>query len=523
MKTVERTKEGWRVSHFEPPLVLSAERFPTEKAVRLWLDSTEGKAFADYRVGRIALAKKVTPIHRRVAFEEGMAGAPENPEAPKPSESMEGLMDRVWSAMRAKGWNAWDNPGATFDFGVLETYTDFIIAQDYKTQETYKIAFTDDGTSVTFGDPEEYEVTYQKVEGGDGGDTEPTPEPTPDPDAMQMSRCKVRIKGKAIVLSKKGEDSKGNPKYEMLLCQSGETEDGRFVTDNCIRDAVAAGLWDGARSYLSHPDPDTGKRTSEIACALVVPGTVRAEKNPGNGLDAIGTVVVFNTIDGKDVAEALDMGLEYKVPVIGTSVFSESAFKRRGEANGKEYSEIIERFERIDAQDFVDDPAFSRAVARGRVAASRNGNGDELTMDEKQKYEERIAALEKQNKENADKLVSLQREKDVKAELAASGLDQETQDILEPILLENPNPKNRAATIALQRHNMLKNAKRSNPGGGPQDGGNGSDDDADEPNLPPDAKAALDRNAKNAGIKPEFLKLARQKRGQRAEQGVTAD
>lgn len=422
-------------------------------------------------------------------------------------------MERVNAAIMARGWNAFENPEAQYDFMVTETFNDFVIVEDFKTSKTYKLAVTDTGESVTLGEPEEYEVTYTKS----GGDTEPPAEPAAEPSAdeepkpEQMSRTKVRIRGKAVVLSSKGKDSQGNPKYEMLLCQSGETDDGREVSVNCIRGAVVAGLWDGARSYLSHPDPDTGKRTSELACALVVPGTVRAESNGNGGLDAIGTVVVFGTADGKDVAESLDMSLEYKVPVIGTSVYSESAFKRRETVNGKE-REIIERFDHIDAQDFVSDPAFSRAIARGRVAASRNSNnnGDDLTMSQMEELED----LRKRVPGLKNKLATMQRERDVKAELAKSGLDEEDQSILEPILLKTDDAAVRGSMIALQRRNMLKGGKRVGLSGGPQDGDGGQDE---EPNYSPDVKTELDKNAATFGIKPETLAKVRAKR-----RGVTA-
>jgi hypothetical protein len=522
---IEKTKSGWRLPEMDPPLELSQKDYPTENAVRLWLGSTPGQEYMSYRTGRVALAKKVKTIHHRAAFAEDevgkepeapvteptgdQPGKPADPEAPKPAESMEGFMERVNAAIMSRGWNAFENPDAQWDFMVTETFTDFVIVQDFKTSKTYKLSVTDSGEAVTLGEPEEYEVTYTKSGGGDddkpkdddGADDKPE---EGEPDTAKMSRSKVRIRGKAVVLSSKGKDTKGNPKYEMLLCQSGETDDGRYVTDDCVRNAVAAGLWDGVRSYLSHPDPDTGKRTSEIACALVVPKTVRAENNDTGNVDAIADVVVFNTQDGKDVAEALDMGLEYGVAVIGTSVFSESAFKRRGEINGKNYETIVEKFEHIDAQDFVDDPAFSRAIARGRVAASLNGNGDELTMTER----EELVELRK-------KTAQLQREKDVAAELAKSGLDEEDQSILEPLLLKQDDADVRKSMIALQRRNMLRSGKRAALSGGPQDGDGGSDD---EPNYAPDLKAALDKNAKAFGIKPETLAKVRRKRsGQTAE------
>jgi len=514
---IEKTKTGWRLPELDPPLELSQKDYPSENAVRLWLDSTSGQTYMNYRTGRVALAKKVKTIHHLAAFAEETVGKepeppeteptgeqpgkPADPEAPKPNESMEGFMERVNAAIMARGWNAFENPDAQWDFMVTETFTDFVIVQDFKTSKSYKVSVTDSGETVTLGEPEEYEVTYTKSgtgddkpkEGAAGDDKEPS-----ESEVAKMSRSKVRIRGKAVVLSSKGKDTKGNPKYEMILCQSGETDDGRYVTDNCVRDAVAAGLWDGARSYLSHPDPDTGKRTSEIACALVIPKTVRAENNSDGNVDVIADVVVFNTQDGKDVAEALDMGLEYGVAVIGTSVFSESAFKRRGEIDGKNYETIIEKFERIDAQDFVDDPAFSRAIARGRVAASLNGNGDELTMTEREELE----ALRK-------KTAQLQREKDVAAELAKSGLDQEDQGILEPLLLKQDDAGVRKALIALQRRNMLRSGKRVTLSGGPQDGDGSTDD---EPSYTPDLKAVLDKNAKTFGIKPETLAKVRQKR-----------
>ena len=523
---IEKTKAGWRLPEMNPPLELSNKEYPTMESVRLWLDSTPGKQYLGYRTERVALAKKVKQIHHRAAFQEDAVGKEEpppeepkgdaagndpgkaaDPDAPKPSESMEEFMERVNAAIMARGWNGFETPDAPYDFMVTETFTDFVIVQDFKTSKTYKLSVTDTGEAVTLGEPEEYEVTYTKS--GDGGEPVAEPaeggEPEAEPmAAARLSKTKVRIRGKAVVLSSKGKDSKGNPKYEMLLCQSGETDDGRFVTDDCIRGAVAAGLWDGARSYLSHPDPDTGKRTSEIACALVVPKTVRTENNSGGSLDVVAEVVVFNTTDGKNVAEALDMGLEYGVAVIGTSVFSESAFKRRGEINGKEY-EIIEKFERIDAQDFVDDPAFSRAIARGKVAASLNGNGDELTMTEREELEKLRGETAKQKSD----LAALQREKDVKAELAKSGLDEEDQSILEPILLKTDDAAVRGSMIALQRRNMLKGGKRVGLSGGPQDSNGGTDE---EPSCSPDVKAELDKNAATFGIKPETLAKVRAKR-----------
>lgn len=528
MKKIEKTNTGWRVSHFDPPLELSAKRFPTENAVRLWLDSTEGQAFAAYRVGAVALRKATNVIHRRVAFAEGMPGMPADPIAPKEEESFEAVSSRIYAAINAKGWNGWENPDAPFDFGIRETYTDFVLAQDYKTQKTYKIPFTDSGETVTLGEPEEYEVTYQPAEGGETPppETAPAPEPAPEaaPAAMSMTRTRIKCQGAVLSVRK---DDKGRSIYKMRLCKSGFTDDPiiegrprRYVTELCLSDAVSRGVWDSAKMYYDHPDPETGERLSRKAVGGVLPGSTTLGVMKDGRKEVIGECVILNTVEGRDTQELLDATLDFGIPFAGTSVFSEKARLSRGEMEGFD-SEIIGGLTAIDAQDVVPDPAFIDALPLGKVAASRDKsqNGDELTMTER----EELDKLRKEAKDQSSKLATLQREKDVKAELAAGGLDQETNDIMEPILMSVENPQTRKSMIALQRRNMLSHGKRSNTGGGPQDGGSGTDDDADEPNLTPEAKAALERNAKIAGIKPEFLKLAREKRRQRAGQTVGAD
>jgi len=401
---------------------------------------------------------------------------------------------------------------------ITETFTDFVIVEDFKTSKTYKLSVTDTGETVTLGEPEEYEVTYTKS--GEGG--EPTAEPAgggePEAEPMAAARLsRTRIKSSGVVLGKR-KDSKGRPIYKMLLCKAGFTDDPviegklrRHVHEDMITDAVSRGVWDGVRMNYEHPNPETGERQSRKAVGGVLPGTVQLSTAKDGQKAAVGECVILNTSEGKDVQELLDATLELGIPFAGTSVFSEQAALRRETIDGYE-SDSIMRLETIEAQDVVGDAAFLEAGPLEKVAASKNKptNGDELTMTEREELEKLRGETAKQKSD----LAALQRDKDVKAELAKSGLDEEDQGILEPILLKTDDAAVRGSMIALQRRNMLKSGKRVGLSGGPQDGDGGPDD---EPNYSPDVKAELDKNAETFKIKPETLAKVRAKR-----RGVTA-
>lgn len=504
---VQMTATGWILGDYDPPVRVSFDRARTRADLDAFIKTEAFASFAAARVTDIAERAAAPVIHRRVAFQEDMPGTPENPDAPKADESMESFTSKVMSAIDAKGWTGYSTVDPVYDFYVVETYTDAVIVRDMKSNKMFKVGVTVTDGAVTLADPVEYEVTYQEVD---------NPEST-----MAAGASGKRVQFAATAIGKT-TDEKKRAVFELVLCQSGwtvEKERGaelpRYVLPELILGAVKNKLWDGAKMNVLHPDEDTGTRPSPFACGIVRPGSVRVEQmGDGVNVQAVGAAVLFNTPDGKLVEEALDASLEFGVPIMGTSTFSNRAVTSEQIIDGQR-ALVFSSVASIDGQDFVEDPAFAGAVARRRLAAAasvrhhHNEDGG-LSVTEK----ERLEQLEREAREKDARIARFEREKKVDQELKDSGLPESVTEHLRPLLCEVESDALRASQIAKEKATFFESAKRNDP----PNGGTAALDDATITSNPDaglkltdEQRVALNAYDRTHKLTPEGLASARKK------------
>lgn len=461
-----------------------------EAAAQAWAQSNEFLAWSRKVAGRHALLECKRPRVHSHGFQD-MPGTPEDPEAPKLDEGMESFRSEVLKAIDAKGWSYFVSMEPDYDFVLEELWPDRILVLDTLTGCYHSILVTknEDG-SVALGEPTKVDITISTKEG--------EPEVAPVAAASTPKSPVLRNTGtQALVASRQGgEPGKGTPLYRVLLCQGGWTKDQRYITDDCLREAVSLGKFDGAKCFYGHPEPQADGRRSRLAVGFVKPGSVQVEENKAGHVDVWGDIALMRST-GAEIMEFLDQSLEIGVPLLGASVYCRETDTHFGTIDGRQAQVFTKlRSEKVNV-DFVDDPAFPRAVATEKLAANRQKTGDPLTMDERQ----RLDSAEKRVKELEAESALRKRETVVNAELAATGWPVEFIAAQKPVLLEIEKPAVRQAHIATM--NMILGKKAgvtTGATGGPTDSAG-----ADSSRLSAEMQAQLAKIAKARGWKPEVL------------------
>jgi len=424
----------------------------------------------------------------------GQAADPENPKA---SEGMENFRIQVQSALDAAGWTIFGSMEPEWDFAIMELFTDSTIVMDMTSGEYYRIGLSLGGDKVVLGEPEKYDVTFTPSDSpaADAGTPGATAVPEPVPAAASNQHTKFRSHGAPIVF--KAIAGEKRPTYEVLIVQSGWTKDGRYMTAESLRDAVAAGLFDRAPMYWQHAPDWPGPKRPGVVCGYIKAGSVRLQENQAGGVDVFGHAVLLNTNIGGDIKEVVDASLESGRPLVGVSIFSKSATQTQGKIENRD-GLIITHFDSIDAVDFVEDPAYPRAGITQRVAASATkGN---LTMDEKLELER----LRKSEAELSAKIKRMELETEVDKSLGDSGLPEDRCKLLRPILLSIDNKDVRTASLEMSKQDYWRAAKGSTKPGGATD----TTTPATARPLRADVQEAVNKAAKAAGITPEQLAKA---------------
>lgn len=448
-----------------------------------------------------------------VAF-EATPGSPADPEQPKVSEGMEGFRNNVYNAILARGWNVWDNPAAAHDFIMMELFDSSVIVQDTMDSKFYRIPITvgADG-EIILGEPEEYDITF----------TPASDESTPANDETTVATGLSRLRTERRDLDLSAVPDEKNV-YRILICNSGfakrYTKHGQlYMPPETLVDAVKAGRFDAGRCFWEHPNEnrdETGEpKRARLVFAYIVPKSAEAVANLAGGIDVYGKVKVISTAMGQDLKVILDEQIALGVPLIENSIFSQNVTMSRGEMEGRPALICQKINERVDV-DFVDQAAFPRSSVKARLAASAqlHPTKGSLTMDEKQELDrlrKRVGELEGSittltasadtEKKRADRLeLAAAVEKD----LGESGLPEDDQALVKPILMAIADPDLRKAQLELSKRAFWGKAKR-----GPVPGASGTDTGKSTPNdLRADVQDQVNRAAKVAGIKPEFLAAA---------------
>uniref|UniRef100_A0A6M3JD17 Uncharacterized protein n=1 Tax=viral metagenome TaxID=1070528 RepID=A0A6M3JD17_9ZZZZ len=462
-----------------------------DASAKAWAESNEFLAWTKRVAGRHAFAAVLKIRMNESRFEELAPGEIEDPDAPKFSEGMETFRIEVQKAIDEKGWSVFTSMDPAYDFVIQELWPDRVLVIDTLTGGYFslRVGLGSDGT-VTLADPVPAEITVSVPDTAD-----------PVPAAASTSPVLRNTGTQALVASRQGgEPGKGTALYRVLLCQGGWTRDQRYITDDCLREAVTLGKFDGAKCWYGHPEPQADGRRSRLAVGFVKPGTVTIEKNRAGHVDIWGDVALMRST-GAEIQEFLDQSLEIGVPLLGASVYCPATENSYQNIDGRQAQVFTKFLSEKVAVDFVDDPAFPRARATERLAASATDyTGDQLTMDEKKR-------LEKAERENAElKAEALLRKREtlVNAELAATGWPAEFIAAQKPVLLEIEKAPVRAAHIATM--NMVLGKKtgiRTGATAGATDSGISGDS-----RLSPAMQAQLAKISKSRGWKPEALENA---------------
>lgn len=511
--TCQRSEEGGPEVQ---SLVFSRETFDEESAQE-WASSNEFQAHLQRRREHIAMSNANDVRCYDMALADAVAGdgtpgSPENPAAPLASEGMEDFRGKVITALDARGWTIFGSMNPPYDFIVQELYNDFAIVIDALTGKYYKLAvMQDDEGLVTLGEPEEYDIAF--VPADEGVPAPPEPEPaagdddSKEPPAMAASsnsRMRFVSKGSLVLRRVAGEKW---PTFEVCIAQTGWSADARYLPISTAEDAVKRKVFDGVACNIEHPDKRTGRRPGLLACGFVRAGSVHLEKNLAGGFDLMANVSLLDTEQGHEVTANLDMALETGKPNLGCSLFSkDGAWLYEGDIDGRS-ALIIGRIDKLDAVDFVDSPAFPRAVPRRRLAAEKDkptNQGGVLTMQER----EELTRLRAENTEQRKKLLDLEREKAVDVELGRSDLPDDEKAVLRPILCAIEQPNLRTAQLALHARTYWRSVKPENrPNSGKATDNKGQENEP-EP-LRADVQEKVDAAAKAVGLSKEDLAKAR--------------
>lgn len=467
---------------------------------------------------RKQMEAQVAPVVRSVpAVFAATPGVASDPDEPAASEGMTAFQGKVWTAITARGWNVYRNSAAEHDFIVMEFYDSSVICQDTLNGKFYRVPLTVDAEGeVTLGEPEEYDITYTPA-----SNSEPeTPQDEAEPVAASAGSGR-RVRSARIGLSMTATDKPGI--YRMLICNSGFANkwlNGRqlYMTPAALEGAVADGLFDGGRCFWLHPDDGQtpGPKRRRLLFAYIVPKSAEIVKNKASGVDVFADVEVLPTQMGNDVRVILDAQLKIGVPLIENSLYCDSGTLEDQTIQGRPALAVLKLNRRCDA-DFVDEGAFPRASVKYRVAADATPGQpkESMTMDEKKKFEERIAALEGQVKEltvtaDAEKkrADALELSAAVDKDLAESGLNPDDQALTRPILLSIGDPNLRKAHLELAKRAYWSKARTNGPGGaaGAEDQGNRT-----TVALSAEAEAMVASVAASLNMKPEAIEAAKKK------------
>jgi len=485
-------------------LIFDKAKFPDDTAAKQWVDDNNVKAWAQRKAEHEALYLGTQIKYHDTPFtaEAGAPGQAIDPENPKASEGMENFKMQVQAALDAAGWTIFGSMEPKWDFCIMELFTDSAIVMDMMSGEYYRIGLSLESDNVTLGEPEKYDITFTPSDGPAQEPAEGDPEkqtqegPGPAMAAAEVKQqTKFRSHGAPIVF--KAVEGEKRPTYEVLIVQSGWTKDGRYMTAESLRDAVAAGMFDRAPMYWQHAPDEPGPKRPGVVCGYIKAGSVRLQENQAGGVDVFGHAVLLNTNIGGDIKEVVDASLESGRPLVGVSIFSKSATQTQGKIENRD-GLIITHFDSIDAVDFVEDPAYPRAGITQRVAASATkGN---LTMDEKLELER----LRKSEVELSAKIRRMETETEVDKSLGESGLPEDRCKLLRPILLSIDSADVRTASLEMSKQDYWRAAKGSTKPGG-------ANDTTTLPTARPlraDVQEAVNTAAKAAGITPEQLAKA---------------
>jgi hypothetical protein len=454
---------------------------------------------------RHGIEQTVTVRMHAHGFEE-TPGQPQDADKPKLSEGMEDFKTRCNRALDQMGWTIYGSPNPPYDFVIVELYTDAMIVQNVFDGLFYRIPVTvGESGEVTLGTPEPYDVTFTPDDHAPAGAEPPAAAP------LDMGTAKPLRARRDFIEVFKADKSKRFPMYEVLLVQSGRTKDGRFIERGALEDAVARRLFDGAKCFWSHPTAE-GQRPG-VPCGFVKPGSVKQQENKANGIDVIGLIGLIPTDAGKEIEAVLDASLDTGVPLVGNSIYAKRVWMREGAVDGRP-CEIVTRFEKIDAVDFVNEPAYPRAGVISKLAAEARHGGAAVTkvsiMDQVKlegletrigDLEKKLAAATTESATFAAENKRMQAEKDVDALLSASGLPQDIVVVSRPILLAIDDADLRKAQLEFSKRAFWVNAK---PGGGTA----GPNDDKPKAVA---LRADVDAAAKRLGLTGEQLAAAAQK------------
>lgn len=492
----------------------SAEAEPEVQALQFdptTFDETTAAAYAEsaeFQAWNRGFARRLVALSLKpgrfnvAAFQEAgelVPGSPEDPEAPKLSEGMESYRQAILEAIDAKGWSFFGSLEPEYDFIIEELWPDRVLVIDTISGKYYSIlvAKLEDGT-VQLGDPTEVDITVSVPE-----DALEVPPPVAASSRSSVKPLRFAAQG-AIVERRDGQAGATCPTYRVLLCQSGWTKDRRFLTDDCVREAVDSARFDGAKCYYGHPEPNTGGKRTRLAVGFVKPGTVQLETNPAGRLNVWGDIALMRSTGGA-IQEFLDQSLEIGVPLLGNSIYSREAEMYEGEIEGREAQVFTKLLSEKVSVDFVEDPAFPAAGAKTKLAADADegAEGDQLTMKER----ERLETLEAENKQlKADAARDKKRTElaaVVDAELSATGWPKEFVAVQRPILLEIESASVRKSQIATMNMLLGRKAPAASTGSGPTDGG------VFNPGvLSAETRASIEAIAKSRGYKADAIENA---------------
>jgi len=498
----------------EAPAEVQALAFdPTafdEETAKAWAESNEFLAWSKRIAARHELAAWKRPRFHGDGFQE-TPGVPDDPEAPKLAEGVVHLEGEILKAIDGKGWSYFVSMEPDFDFviediWITEGEPTRVLVLDTLTGKYFSllVAMNEDGT-VALGDPTPADITISIPEG--------EKEVAPIAAANVATVDKLRTGGTMALVQKTDVPKGTTPLYRVLLCSGGWTKDLRFITDDCLREAVSLGKFDGAKCWYNHPEPGTGGARDRLAVGFVKPGSVTIETNKAGHVDVWGDIALMRST-GTQIQEFLDQSLEIGVPLLGASVYCRETENHQGQIDGRPAQIFTRLISEKVAVDFVDDPAFPRAVATEKLAASAvtSSAEGELTVNEK----ERLAQLEAENAElkakEKKRSALAARAKNVDAELKETGWPEEFAATQRPILLSIEDKNVRAAQIATM--NLLLGRKAPVTSGrtnGPTDLGGGRPSVLSEKMQAELAALAKERGWKDGAIeRAEATAFARQ-------------